>query len=833
MEPRFAFRIKRYLTVILASVVILNTMIVRPASSENPDIVFTQTEESQPGTYVGEVLGKSNLKNKYSNLEIRKLRFNFMNPSDPGVNFFSISPIRGEIITSQVIDRDTLCDVVSTCCPDTDGCYITLIVGVSPQEYFALFNVRIDIIDVNDNKPVFPESSITVKISESAAVNTTLLIPIASDLDSGKNGIRRYRIQSPSNTFGIKEYKTDSEISDVALINLRKLDRETQSLYGVKVFAVDGGIPQQTGTLAVNIEVTDANDNRPVFRNSGYTVSIRENVAVNSTILQIQADDPDAGVNGKIQFSISRRASAKVKDTFKINPQTGWIKVIQPLNYEGTKVYHIPVEAKDKGPGSLPSRTTVAVHIIDVNDNSPTIHVNMLSKSGKAEVKESEKAGEIVAHILIQDIDTGQNGKVSCSVDNSYFLLIRETNISNQDVYRLITAAPLNRETTPEYLVTIVCQDMGEPKLESRETFAVRLLDINDNAPVFTRRTYTATTTENNKLGVFLLQVQADDQDVGLGGSVRYEVAPDGAGLVTVNQEGEIYASTVFDREQYDEIIFHVLAIDNGEVPLSATATVMLRIVDKNDNAPYFLDDYTFNVSENASPQVIIGKVEARDHDLGKNQEVDFRLINNEKSDDDASEYFEVTRKGIVMTRKRLDREHKPEYHLIIQAVDRGDKPQTSTTTVKVKINDKNDNSPVILFPSLTNNTVYISYLEHIAQAFTRIKAFDSDMGRNAELTYYIQRGNQKNFFAIDEHTGVIRVNKQMTMSDAGDYKLNIEVKDRGHPVKYVHATLTIVIDGTGKPITITGAYIEKQPNNKNLIIVICLASTFRITTIT
>ncbi|XP_074650219.1 protocadherin-11 X-linked-like [Tubulanus polymorphus] len=799
------------LAVFLALMVIVN----------GKELLFRLAEETQPDILVGDVLSGSGLKNKFNSTVQRLLKFSFLNPNDPGVDYFHISERDGIIFTKQTIDRDTLCSVVQTCCPGSNGCYINIIVGVRPREYFTIVNVRVDILDINDNRPQFPQSTTTIRISESSPVNSTFLIPTALDIDSGNNGVQNYRLGTASGTFKLKIFRSGREITDVALVNIRPLDRERTAAYQVKVIATDGGLPELSGTCTVNIVVADANDNRPKFRNKTYTVYVKENVAVNSTIIQVRAVDPDAGLNGRIRYSLSHRAMDWIKDTFKVDENSGWISIKKALNYEGTKMYTIPIEANDMGPGGIPTRTTVTVYVLDVNDNSPTIHVNLLTSSGKAEVSEAAEIGTFVAHVLVQDTDTGNNARVSCAIDNPYFTLIRaDAEQDTQQEYKLRTATKLNRETIDEYEVTVVCQDAGQPPLETREPFRVAVLDANDNSPLFTQQKYTVKVKENNSKGDFLLKVHADDKDDGKAGKVTYRIASDGNAVATTNRDGEIFANKVFDREKYDQIVFHVFATDGGPQPLSSSAKVVLNIQDENDFAPHFTKVFVFNISENALPHTPVGQVHAIDRDLGRNAVIFFSMLNSAASDS-----FEITRKGVITTRKRLDREHKSQYVLDVVATDDGVKPLKTTTKVYVNVRDLNDNYPIILFPNERNNTVYISFLEPVGHVITRINATDSDKGHNARLLYSIKHRNDQGLFSMDNLTGVLKVAKPMAIEDAAVHKLTIEVRDSGKPPNTNIEILNLVVDGTGKPISITGAYIERPPNNKNLIIVICLAA--------
>ncbi|XP_074650417.1 protocadherin gamma-A5-like [Tubulanus polymorphus] len=815
--------LKRGVSMVLVGVFFVQciALVSSAFAKNNAEILFRLPEENQPDTFVGEIRSSSVLTRRFNASVRARLRYSLLNPNDPGVNYFRIDEKTSVVTTTQVIDRDTLCSVVPTCCVGSEGCYIPLIIGIQPREYFTVLNAKVDVIDINDNAPVFQQSTVQIKMSESAPINTTTLLPTAEDIDAGINNIKTYTIISPTRTFGLKTYKFDNMVTDIALVNMLRLDRESISHYQVKVLAVDGGLPELTGTCTINIEITDANDNTPKFAKSSYSVSIPENTPTNTSILQVHAVDPDLGESGKVRYMINLRASDVIKTTFVVEPFSGWIKLMKPMNYENTKLYKIPIDAKDLGTGALPSRTSVTVHVTDANDNAPIVTANLFTSSGKAEVSEAANIGTLVAHILVQDADSGLNGEVNCYMDSPYFRLLKMDS-TTQEEYKVVTATKLNRETTSEYQVTVICRDNGEPTLETHESFTIDVLDANDNMPIFSQSTYTTEIAENNPLGMSILQVRADDQDDGPGGQVRYKMQPDGIGIVTINHEGTIYASKAFDRERESQVRFSVVAYDHGEPPLSSTATVVINIKDENDNAPRFLGHYKFNVTENSSPHhAVIGRVLASDDDVKLNAIIDYTLGRGE-----GVENFEISRrKGEIIARKRLDREHRAKYTLEVIATDHGVPPMSGRTNVIIDVLDTNDNPPVFSFPNHSNNTVYISYLEPPGHKITQVRATDTDHGNNGKLLYYITHGNIHEIFSISRNNGVISVSRKLALSDAITYKLTIEVRDRGIPQNTNVETLTIVVDGSGKPITLSGTFIEKPPNNKNLIIVICLAT--------
>ncbi|CAC5389715.1 PCDHD1 [Mytilus coruscus] len=205
-----------------------------------------------------------------------------------------------------------------------------------------------------------------------------------------------------------------------------------------------------------------------------------------------------------------------------------------------------------------------------------------------AEVSEFANMGAVVAHVKVDDGDTGRNGIVTCQIQNNFFQLQR----MEVKEYKVIVHQPLDREAKPEHMVSIFCSDVGSPPLNSSKNFVVQVIDENDQPPVFMKTTYTANIAENNNFNDVILHVSASDQDIGVNAEVAYRLHADSGQDFTIDSAtGLIRANNTFDREKIDQYKFRVLAIDKGKQPLSSTCTVIVNIDDVNDNDPKFDKD--------------------------------------------------------------------------------------------------------------------------------------------------------------------------------------------------------------------------------------------------
>ena len=343
-------------------------------------------EELPAGTLVGNIITDARLNLKYNGSELSKLRFSFLTQPDLDREYFAIETATGIITTLDRIDRDKLCSSMSQC-------FVKFDVAVRPVKNFQIIKVTVEIQDVNDNAPFFPQSRITHQISESTLPGTSFSIPAATDPDSSANGVQRYELVSSSTKFELKVRETADGATDLRLVLMDELDRELVDFYQVKILAHDGGEPAKSGSVLIDISVLDANDNDPIFENATYEVSVRENIPIGTTIFRVRAKDPDKGSNGEIVYQLSRHTQQNYGDLFDIDSTTGEIFVKGPLDYEDGAIYLLSVTAFDSGPDSLPAHATVVVRVQDMNDNAPQITVNTLTTSGDAQVAENTPPG--------------------------------------------------------------------------------------------------------------------------------------------------------------------------------------------------------------------------------------------------------------------------------------------------------------------------------------------------------------------------------------------------------------------------------------------------------
>ncbi|XP_071311434.1 protocadherin-18 isoform X3 [Agelaius tricolor] len=532
----------------------------------------------------------------------------------------------GEISIGAKIDREQLCQKNLNCSIEFD--VITL-----PTEHLQLFHVEVEVLDINDNSPQFSRALIPIEISESAAVGTRIPLDSAFDPDVGDNSLHTYSLSA--NDFFSIDVRTRTDGAKYAeLIVVRELDRELKSTYELQLTASDKGVPQRSGSSLLKISISDSNDNSPVFEQQSYIIQLLENSPIGTLLIDLNATDPDEGANGKVVYSFSSHVSAKIIETFRIDPEKGHLTLLKQVDYEVTKSYEIDAQAQDMGPNSIPAHCKIIIKVVDVNDNKPEINLNLMSTEREevACISEGSPLDTFVALVRVQDKDSGVNGEIVCKLHGHGHFKLQKTYENN---YLILTNATLDREKRSEYILTVIAEDKGTPSLSTVKHFTVQISDENDNPPRFQTNRYEVVILENNSPGAYITSVTATDPDLGDNGQVTYTILENsvlGSSIttyVTIDpSNGAIYALRTFDHEEVNQIAFMVQARDGGSQQLISNTTVVLTIIDENDNAPVIVGPVLRNstaeisIPKDAEIGFLVTRVRATDRDSGMNSEL-------------------------------------------------------------------------------------------------------------------------------------------------------------------------------------------------------------------
>ncbi|XP_073477020.1 protocadherin gamma-B1-like isoform X15 [Aquarana catesbeiana] len=652
--------------------------------SVSAQIHYSIAEEMKKGSLVGNLARDLGMNVK--DLSVRKLRI----VSRVSEKYFTINLDDGNVYIAERIDRETLCGTAADCVLTFDA------VAENPLN---VFNVRIEIQDINDNPPRFLYETIRLEISESTLPGVRFVLQKAEDLDIGINVLKGYKLSSNKHFVLGERVSSDGSIFPELVLET-SLDREAKDYHELILSAVDGGNPVLTGSTLITIAIIDINDNTPIFTQEVYKISIKENMPLNSIVLQVRATDGDEGVNAEITYSLSTMSN-NILQMFEINPRNGEITTKGHVDYELTKHYDISVQAIDGG--GLAAHSKVLIEVLDQNDNAPEISITSLTTP----IPENTASGTVVALIEVHDQDSGENGEVQCLIIGNVPFQIQS---SSSNFYKIITKSTLDREKMTSYNITIQASDKGSPPMTVKKVIQLDVSDVNDNAPEFEKLTYTAFVPENNLPGASIFSIQARDIDSENNAKVVYSVSNINyekdpmSSFISVNPEtGVIYAQRTFDYELQKEFIFQINARDNGKPSLNSSTTLRIFVVDQNDNSPIILypssdaDRPAFElVPWSSEPGSLISKVVAVDADSGHNGWLSFIFQASESS------FFTIDQHtGEIRTSRMFQEKDIFKHSIVVIVKDNGFPPLSASATLNLMIADNFQQ----IIPEMTNQT--------------------------------------------------------------------------------------------------------------------------------
>lgn len=794
---------------------------------------------------------------------------------ESGSEYFKIDNVTGELTTGpKRIDREKLpqCQMIF----DENECFLDFEVSViGPlQSWVDLFEGRVVITDINDNTPSFPSPVLQLSVEENRPIGTLYLLPTATDRDFGKNGIDRYELIQDGatvptstrrtvggttntrvegdrrgrsgDTTGARSSVFELQVADIPdgekqpqLIVKGTLDREQKDSYELYLRVRDGGNPPRSSQALLRVSITDVNDNSPQFERATYEAEMAENAPPGTPVLQVRATDRDIGVNGQVEY-VFGAATESVRRLLRLDEATGWLSVLHRIDREEVAQLRFTVTARDRGQPPRTDRTTVVLSVRDENDNVPSVEIRKIGRipvrDGAALVPENVLVDTPVALVQVSDRDQGENGAVTCTVVGDVPFTLKpagETALPplpadeafdrNKKKYFLHTSALLDYETTKEYSVTIVAVDSGSPSLSSNSSLMVRVVDINDHAPTFAQSVVEVHFAENNSPGERVLTVVASDADSGKNAEIAYSLDSAASGPFYIDADnGDIRATGILDREQRERYELRVIAKDKGTPPLQGSATVVVQVTDRNDNAPKFVQEiFTFYVKENLLANSPVGMVTVTDADEGENAELSLFVEMDgddkkpgEKGDGDEKERQEVfsieNNTGTIFSSNSFDREKLATYTFRVRAVDGGEPRRTATATVSLFVTDENDNAPSVTSPANESYTL----LPPASSARTIVRtvtALDSDTGPNADLRYALVGGNPFRLFEIGHTNGVITLAEPLERRHRGLHRLVVRVNDSGIPSLCATALVHVFINETLANATVVDAQVAKS----------------------
>ena len=611
--------------------------------------------------------------------------------------------------------------------------------GSPPLTSTCMINVTV--LDSNTHDPIFANEPNMI-IPEDTAINTLLLTYTATDEDIGLNGDIIYTINSGN--FGT-EFKFKLGQFDGKLTVIGTLDFETLDSYTLDILAIDRGTPPRTGTGMITINITDVNDNAPVLVEN-ITISIREDISNGVPIYTAIATDADSDVNQMIEYRILDGNGGMI---FALDLNTGELTINDntPINREVRDEYVLTISARDKGTPPLEGILNLTITVTDFNDGTPFFLNQNLAFAIIEDTVENNYTGQIIITLTGNDSDIGLNGEFTFRIDNgnsggSFSLS------SDGVLTRLLS---IDRETFDDFNLTIAIVDKGTPQLSSSMIIYIDITDTNDHTPIFSNITYTFSTFENSVLTTVIGNVGATDQDEGTNRMIVYVIPNNTIPFSVDPSTGMLSVSSILDRETQDVYSFDIEGYDGGVHPRTGTTTVIVNILDVNDNQPYFIaKSYDFTIPENFPNNATFDLVVGTDSDIAPNNVLYYHVLSG------SNHTMVGLNSGLLSVVRNLDRE-SADFVVTgsILVTNTASLPNPSVynytfsrTEISITLTDLNDNPPI--FTSSWYRRGVFSTTEY-ESVVAQVVANDADL---VNITYF---GGEIWFTTLPPHVNTDR----------------------------------------------------------------------------
>uniref|UniRef100_A0A8C6YCN5 Protocadherin-15 n=1 Tax=Naja naja TaxID=35670 RepID=A0A8C6YCN5_NAJNA len=614
--------------------------------------------------------------------------------------------------------------------------------------------VNIFVLDANDNSPTFSNISYNVKIYTDMRPGESVIKLTAMDADEGPNGQIRYEILAGDQGDFIINDKTGliTIVPGITLVVGRS--------YALTVKASDRAplAQKRSSITTVYIEVLPPNNQSPPrFPQQMYSLELSEAMRIGAILLNLQATDREGD---PIKYLIQ---NGDPQHVFNLSETSGLLALGKPLDRESTDRYILIVTASDGRPDGT-STATVNVVVTDVNDNGP-IFDPFLPKNFTVQ---EEETNAFVGQVRATDPDAGVNGQVHYSLAN-FNNVFRIT--SNGSIY---TSVKLNREKKDYYELIAEATDGAVDARRTTLTLGIRVLDIDDNSPVFTNASYTVSIPESLAPGTVFLRLEAKDVD--LGSNVTYGIrSQESLQFFALNKfTGELSLKKSLDFESFSgteaTFTFLVEAFDVGGAMPPGLATVTVRIKDMNDYSPVFSKTlYRAMVAPDAIKGTVITVVEAGDLDPPGTPASHVRYKVDVVQFPYSASIFDVEEEsGRVITRVNLNEEPSTLFKLVVIAYDDGDPVKFNTTTVEISVLQPS------VIPRFTQDEYRPPPVREGAPKGTQVVVVTA-AALNQTIVYSIVSGNEDGVFAINNRTGVISIQKSLDYETAKKYLLRVQ----------------------------------------------------------
>ncbi|XP_075020905.1 protocadherin alpha-2-like [Calonectris borealis] len=646
----------------------------------------------------------------------------------------------------------------------------------------------------------------------------TVVGRLAQDLglEAGEPEARRLRLVAQGRRASV-------EVSGAsgALVVSSRLDRE--ELCGKSApcaLRLEVLVERPLRVFHVELEVTDINDNAPLFPAARKNLSLPENSPAGSRFPLEGASDADVGANAQLSYTLSPSEhftlDVKSSDEYR---KSLFLVLAKPLDRETMPVHRLVLTASDGGRPSLTGTMELVISVLDVNDNAPQFNQSVYNVL----LSEDALEGTLVARVSATDPDLGIYGEVLYEIDT--FVPPSASDVFSIDATsgEIRLTGALDFETVTFYDLHVKAKDKGMPPLSGHCSVELEVLDVNDNAPEVWVTSLSVPVPEDAAVGTVVALLSVSDRDSGANGRVRCAVRPAAPFGLVARLAGSysLVLREALDRERVAEYEVEVRAEDGGTPPLRASRGLRVPVSDVNDNAPAFAQAvYTVLARENNAAGAELARLWARDPDEAGNGRVSYSVAEGGGGGGGgaaagggwrpASSYVSVdAESGRLWALQPLDYEAVQVLQFEVRAVDAGEPPLCGNATVQLFVVDENDNAPALLAPagvgpepgaavSAASGPVsgalwaWAAWGAPAGQVVAKIRAVDADSGYNAWLRYELWEPRGKGPFRVGLYSGEVSTARALEEADGPRQRLVIVVRDHGEPARSATATLSV-----------------------------------------
>ncbi|XP_067455373.1 protocadherin gamma-A2-like isoform X42 [Thunnus thynnus] len=577
---------------------------------------------------------------------------------------------------------------------------------------------------------------------------------------------------------------------------------------------------------SVTVQITDINDNAPTFETSEMEFKISESAITGAKFVLEKAVDLDVGINGVHSYQLKPTDNFALKLHNNADGNKNVEMVLQkPLDREKHEQIFLVLTAVDGGEPQMSGTMMILITVLDANDNAPVF----TQHTYKATVTENSPKGTVVATVTASDADQGSYSKITYSITNTLGNVRKmfEVNKENGEVSLI---GNIDFEKSRHFEINLLASDDGG--LTDSCKLIVDVQDVNDNKPEINMMSKSNVISEDAKLNTVVTMINTEDLDSGENGNVKCFISENVPFILktSTNNFYSLVTDSDLDRERHSEYNITVTCSDEGVPSLSSSVTLTLQISDVNDNAPVFeRSSYEAYIVENNTPGLSIFTVKARDADWNQNARVSYILEDSSVSGVPVSSYVSVSAdSGVIHAVRSFDYEQIKDFQFRVKAQDGGSPPLSSNVTVKIMIQDQNDNPPQVLYPVQTGGSLVAEMVPRSADVgylVTKVVAVDVDSGQNAWLSYKLQKATDRALFEVGLQNGEIRTIRQVTDKDAVKQRLTVIVEDNGQPSRSATVIVNVAVaDSFPEVLSEFTDFTHDKEYNDNLTFYLVLA---------